>query len=704
MHWSHFRIFLLSLLTLFAIGIPACSSGQTITAGATTPALIPLPREIHAGAFIPLIDGVHVSIPGGDAEDKFAADDLGRFLTADGVLKSSHPSAFHIALLRQRSAEAAKVLAEKKQDFDSTMSDEGYVLIIRGHEACVIGASSSGVFYGVQTLKQLVTGRGLSAKIQSAVIRDWPAMKYRGIDDDLSRGPFPTLAFQEHQIQSFAAMKINIYSPYFEHTLAYSANPLPGPPGSSMSHSEVAELVKYARQYHVTIVPEQEAFGHLHHALLYEQYAALAETPHGTVLAPDQPGSIDLIKSWFGEIAAEFPGPFLHIGADETFDLGMGQTKDEVHKRGLGPVYADFLSKIDEALKPLHRKLLFWGDVATSDPSLVKYLPKDMIAIPWVYWHQKNYDSDVQPFKQQGIETWVAPGDANWGLVYPDTDVAFDNIQGFVRDGQRLGSTGVLTTVWNDDGEGLFNLDWYGVMFGAAAGWQLGESNIDDYKKHFGEAFFGDTSGKIDEALQELQNSYDILNKAHVGAVSDGLFWMDPWSVSGQQMASKMRLVNHEVRLHAEHALVLLHQVRAENQNLREPDALDGIEMGARRIDFAVEKFQLSDEMAEAYANAYEHQKDKSQRMATSNLLSSISQTNGRCQDLRDGYSMLKNLYKQVWLSENRPYWLDNVLVQYDLQMQKWQNRADQIAQAHDQWANTYTLPPASQLGIPPVP
>ena len=47
----------------------------------------------------------------------------------------------------------------------------------------------------------------------------------------------------------------------------------------------------------LTVVPEQEAFGHLHHNLAWEQYQTLAETPHGAVLAPGQPGSLALITA-----------------------------------------------------------------------------------------------------------------------------------------------------------------------------------------------------------------------------------------------------------------------------------------------------------------------------------------------------------------------------------------------------------------------
>ena len=175
-------------------------------------------------------------------------------------------------------------------------------------------------------------------------------MKYRGLDDDLSRGPVTTLEFEKKLIRTIAAYKINLYSPYFEHTAAYASNPLIAPPGGGISAADAAALVAYAKPYHVTIVPEQEAFGHLHNALVWEQYQPLAETPHGAVLAPGQPGSIALIKQEFSEFAAEYPGPFLHIGADETVDLGLGQTKADVDARGLGPVYLDFMQQIATAL------------------------------------------------------------------------------------------------------------------------------------------------------------------------------------------------------------------------------------------------------------------------------------------------------------------------------------------------------------------
>jgi hypothetical protein len=351
----------------------------------------------------------------------------------------------------------------------------------------------------------------------------------------------------------------------------------------------------------------------------------------------------------------------------------------------------------------LHKRLLFWGDIGGDAPAAVAGLPKDMIAVPWNYGDTKGFDKMIEPFRKAGIETWVAPGDANWNLVYPDANTAFGNIQGFVRDGQRLGSTGAMITVWNDDGEGLFNQDWYGVLFGAVAAWQPGESNIAAYQAAYGAAFHGDASGKVDQAEAELMLANQTLGKAHVDFSSDGLFWLDPWSAEGRVVGAKLLPVAQELRLHAEQAIVLLAQAHAANPQLRETDALEAMDLGARRLDLIGMKWELSQEIAQNYAIALAQQHDKHLSDQTHNLLDEISSNNGRFQDLRDAYSATKGEYARVWLGENRPYWLDNVLVRYDLQIQKWQQRGWRFEEVVRMFESGKELPTAEALGLPPA-
>ena len=673
--------------------------------------LLPAPREAFLGGPTGPLGHISVVVPGRDEQDLFAARDL-----EDGVkqmekaqARASHgddgdakgATAYRVTLLRSDAAAAKALLSHTGLVFHPAMESEGYVIVLEAHEATIVGASSSGVFYGVQTFKQLLPLADEPRVLPKGTIRDWPAMRYRGIDDDLSRGPFPTLEFQKHQVRVFASFKANIYSPYFEHTLLYPDHPLAAPPGSALTPAEAHELVEYARQYHVTIVPEQEAFGHLHHVLKYDLYQDAAETPHGYVIAPGQASTLPLIKDWFTQIAQEFPSPFIHIGADETFDLGRGRTQERVQQQGYGPVYMDFLKQIHDELAPLHKQLLFWGDIGDQNPDSVSALPKDMIAVPWGYGAHENFDKMIEPFAKAGIETWVAPGDSNWNEVFPAAKNAFWNIQGFIREGQKLGSTGALTTVWNDDGEGLFNLDWYSLMFGAVAAWQPGETNIATYQQNYGQDFNLDPSGKINDAEKELMAAHDALDGTNTGLTSDQVFWIDPWSPEGQTISAKVLPAAAEIRAHAEQAIVLLEQARYANPELREPGALDAMDLGARRLDLIGMKFEMAQEMVSGYATAVAGQHDKAQREKIDNLLDEISSMNGQCQDLRDAYSAIRGEYSQVWLGENRPYWLNNVTVRYDLAIQLWQKRGDRFQLALRARWDGKDLPAPASLDLP---
>jgi len=161
-----------------------------------------------------------------------------------------------------------------------------------------------------------------------------------------------------------------------------------------------------------------------------------------------------------------------------------------------------------------------------------------------------------------------------------------------------------------------------------------------------------------------------------------------------------------QLRLHAERALTLVAEARAANPNLREIDALDVLELGARRMDLIGLKFQISDEIATSYAHAFALQtsKKKEDREDLSRELNSINAVNGKLQDLRNNYSLLRDLYEQAWLKSYRPYFLRNNLERYDYTIQMWLGRIDRMRVAQRQWVNSQTLPPASEIGIPAPP
>ena len=624
-----------------------------------------------------------------NAEDEFAAKDLEESLKERGIAVGKQ----NAVSIRLERVVAAKDSFEKPE--------EAYRIAPTAARGLTVSAETgAGIFYGAQTVKQLIRGSGKDAVLLIPTIRDWPAMAHRGLSDDWSRGPLPNMEFLKREIRTLAAFKYNIFSPYFEHTFAYASTPVAAFPGGAMTPEEGKELVEYATKYHITIIPEQEAFGHLHHVLKFEQYSPLGETPHGAVLAPGDPRTLPQIAEWFGELAKVFPGPYAHIGADETFELGLGRTRDEAAQKGLGTVYLNFLSQIHQKLEPNRKRLLFWGDIAVNSPDLVGTLPKDMIAVPWRYDAEPDFTPLITPFTKVGLETWIAPGVNNWNRVYPDNNEALGNIRAFVRDGQKLGSTGMLNTVWNDDGEGIFDENWFGVLFGAGAAWQPGESSEANFTAAYGQAFHNDPTGKISQAQQELMAAHATFKKTGLSDAQDSYFWVDPFSPEGQQIAAKLVPVAPELRLHAERAITLLAQARAA-QKLDNQEALEAIELGARRIDFIGYKFLAAEECAVLYAKAQLLAGDKSRWNEVSEALHTIGTNNGRLQDIRDGYSQLGQLFHDAWLRDNRTYWLANNMARYDRATQMWIGRGSAWQNVIQHWKDTHTLPAASEVGLP---
>jgi hexosaminidase len=691
-----------SNLEVSALILSALLFGTASRAFAQSPLhLIPVPREVRPIADAPLGNGVQILCPGcaANSGDQFAATDLAATLQSRDI-STTAANGFRIEL--------ARLADHPVPEFTDEMKPEGYVITSTPASLTVIGATAEGLFYGVQTLKQLIEGEGDAVTLHLADIRDWPAMRYRGLSDDFARGPLPTVEFQKKQIRTMAAYKLNIYSLYFQHTMEYKGIPLMGPPGGgTFTQAQARELVAYAAPYHITVIPEQESFGHLHYLLDWEQYTPLAETPHGDVLAPGQPNGLKLTHGMFAEMAGIYPGPFLHIGADETSDLGRGQTKPQVDARGVGAVYLDYLQQIVTDLEPLKRKLLFWGDIAMHDPALVKQLPesfkKNTIAVAWEYEpHPEGFAPWITPFTDAHIETWVAPGINNWSRVYPNYNNGLRNIQQFTAQGQQLGATGQLNTIWDDDGETLADNNWYGILFGAEAAWHKGEASIPGFQSSYGASFHGDLTGKIDQAQKEIMTAVQILGDALVQSdESDFAFWIDPSSVEGQRKAAQIRPVVSEVRLHAERAIVLVSEARNANSALRETDALDALDLGARRVDLIGLKFQVSDEIATRYAAAWalRNATKKEDRAEASRQL---EETQSRMEDIGKTYSLLRDLYKEAWLKTNRPYYLSYNLARYDLATQLWLQRIDQVTAAELQWDSTHTIPSARDLGIPP--
>jgi hypothetical protein len=586
----------------------------------------------------------------------------------------------------------------EKPDLDK----QGYVIRVTDSGVLVAGRTAQGLFYGAQTLRQLLRPEGPGGKtlaVPALVIRDWPSMEWRGVSDDISRGPIPTLDYLKMQIRTLAEYKINLVGFNMEHVFDFQTQPLVAPKGApkeaALTPVEIKELVEYASKYYVTLLPEQQAFGHLHQFLKYEIYSDLAETPHGHVLTPTNPKTYDFIRQVYGEVVPLFTGPFFHIGSDETFELGLGQTKALAAQQGLGRVYLEHLQKVFEIMQPYHKQLMFWGDIAVKYPELLTILPKDMIAVPWDYDPKPSYENIISPYTNAGLRVVVAPGAGNWRVIWPDLDSAFINIRNFVRDGQKHQAIGALNTTWNDDGESLVDMTWPALVFGAVASWQPGESSIDDFKKSYDWAFYRNEGDTFSGVLENLDRAHTLLAGVKLDNANHELFWSDPFSEAGANIAAKALPVAHDLRISAEHAAETLTRDRTKAH--LHAETLDDMLLAAWHLDTLGLKIQFTSEISRFYWDAYQNQTDGTRAQHD---LDEIVDINGRLETLRDAITQLREMYKEGWVREDHPYWLDNVLVRYDSLASEVQAKIVVVQAAQRQYWNTKTLPAPEQLGF----
>jgi len=481
---------------------------------------------------------------------------------------------------------------------------------------------------------------------------------------------------------------MNGYSPYMEHVFVSPTDPLPAPL-DGVTPAQLHELAEYAARFHVALIPEQQSFAHMHNTLRLERYAGAAELPHGFLLAPNVPLSMEyLARIVAQELAAVGRSPFFHIGSDETATLGLGSTQSYVAQRGRSNVYAEHIVAMNRLIAPSGARLMLWDDGIENDPGIMKLIPSNAVVVNWHYGAEKTFEPYIQTIARGGLEQMVAPGASNWNEIFPAIDTALLNERRFIEEGKAAHVLGLFQTVWHDDGETLYEATWYPVVYAAASAWESKDVEPERFAADYPSAFYGVDDPVYTGNVSSLMLTLRLLEPQDYSyGQTDALFWADPFDAATTAQTS--HTVLGTVRLIAEQ----VEQSRYFSNPPLHANAAFVMFLAARRYDVLARKFQIAAEVRAMYADALAHASTDSET-----TLRDLYWCRYWMWELRDAYEELAPLYAQAWRYESREGHLASNLERYHLAAQKAIQRADAFYRVTREYLTSKSLPPLESI------
>ncbi|MDD4847838.1 MAG: glycoside hydrolase family 20 zincin-like fold domain-containing protein [Bacteroidales bacterium] len=551
------------------------------------------------------------------------------------------------------------ILLDENLVFPTTVlqKDQAYIIDIASNIIQVKATTATGLFYGIQSLKQLFKthfSNGM-ASIPCMTITDFPAMKYRGWMDDISRGPIVTVDYLKNVIATMAEYKINFFNLYTEHVFKLKSHPDIAPQ-DGLTAEEVKELESFAKKFHIEMIGNQQCFAHAEKMLKNPFYDDISDTKSN--LNPGTEKTYEFLEDQFAEVAPAYTSPLFNINCDETEGLGSGKAKEYVDQVGATVAYYRHINRVNDILKKHGKRVMMWGDIAVKHPEIIENLPKDLLIIAWSYVDAEEFNDLVLPFKNSGFEFMIAPGVSMWSAIFPSIKTYIPNIANFVRDGYKNGALGMMNTAWDDAGESLFNSAWHGMIWGAEMSWNplkntekeasVKERNEREiiFNKNFNTLFFNAPDYDIVNALYQLDNcsKLPVDNLMEFGALGESILDFYPSKVDEQALKNNQLVYQEAQKIRQQLEIAKTHAKT-------HPEILDNAIYGANRMMFVAQKNLLRIQLYQLYQNPTDAAAIEAKKLI---------------QEIKSGLLSLKNEYIPLWERENRAYWRDVNMEKYD--------------------------------------
>ena len=353
-------------------------------------------------------------------------------------------------------------------------------VVLDGKEAAITyGGGKARFFRGLALLHQwLKEGRS------TGMVTETPLFTANGAMVDMSRDAVMNVPTVQFMMRKMALMGMNTFMLYTEDTYEVENQPYFGYMRGRYTQEEIKEMDAYALELGIELIPCIQVLGHLATTLRWEASGKFKDTANALLVGAD--ATYELINDMFRTISNCFTSKRLHMGMDETHDLGTGKYLDLNGYRERQDIFLEHLSKVVAIAKSYGFRPMMWSDMffrlagkeipgfedydmrveITDD--IVKRVPAGVQQVFWDYYHpnEEFYAVNIEKHALLGSDTMFAGGVWQWSGHCPHFSRSLRNSLPALDACRKKGIKEVIATIWHNGAEAslilaLAGLAWY---------------------------------------------------------------------------------------------------------------------------------------------------------------------------------------------------------------------------------------------------
>ncbi len=402
------------------------------------------------------------------------------------------------------------------------LKEQAYQITLHSRKITITANAPIGLFYGVETLVQLLRPEMGVLWLPEGNIEDWPDLQLRNIYwDDIHH--LDRVEALKHALRQAAFYKVNGFVLKLDGHFQYKSAPAVVEP-YALTPAELQDLTNYGLHYHVQLIPYLDGPGHVAFILKHPEYAKLREFPASNYeMCATNPASYKLLEGMYQDLLDANKGvKYFFLPTDEPYFVGLAHNSQcneaNLAKQlgSVGQVYAQFLDKTGGYLHDRGRTPMFWG-LDPLTPSSIQSLPPYLIN---AFAYGPDFD---EAFHQRGIQQMNLTYAVGEEYLFPDYSILPQSERlheprpghkpsipkvGALMDKISFDPSRVYTSVigevsagWGDQGVNPETI-WLGYIASDAAGWHPGSPSPQELSSTFYSLFYGVKTVNMDRIYQ----------------------------------------------------------------------------------------------------------------------------------------------------------------------------------------------------------